>query len=305
MSDRLDLLLDHVREAEPSDDAFVMGVMTRVNAEETRLTARLARRGLRRPMVMGVVAAVVVTGGAVAAVVGTKPVPETPATQRPAAIVEASDEPTSDAGPAPKRSAAGIAATDPAPTSSKVPTGEGYATDHTSFIVDATTGLLLQTETYTNAFTVEKAQRVTLTLENTGRHPITIDASEGCAMQVMAYAADDNQPDTALITDPSARFEWECAGSDSDPRGRVFGDTFLLAPGERKVADAFLTLPQEGTWKISGMCRCEYRQIKPTPVPKGNPIDELTRRALPSPLLPEQPDGKNLVAPPVGIRADQ
>jgi hypothetical protein len=305
MSDQLDLLLDSVREMDPFDEGFVQNVMTEVRADEARLVRKLARRGLRRPMVMGVAAAVIVTGGAVAAVVGTNPSQDKPATStRPAVPVVAEDERATTA----PRAVAPIAPVSDAasPAATKVPSGKGFLTDHTSFIADAKTGLLLKTESYTNGFTVGKPQRVTLTLENTGRYPVAFNASDGCALQVMAYGADEGaaEPDASLITDPEGKFEWVCAGSDEDPRVQTVGDSWVLAPGERKVADAFVVLPEKGAWWLSGMCRCEYKQVKPTPMPKADPLTDLTRRALPSPLLPEEPDGKNLVAPPIGVRAD-
>jgi hypothetical protein len=303
VSDQLDLLLDATREPEPFDDAFVASVMTQVNADETRRQAKLARRGIRRPMVMGVVAAIVVTGGAVAAVVGTNPLhrDEAVSTKRPAVTItaEESDEPAA----APRASAKQAVPSVASPAKTKVPTGEGYLGEHTSYIVDAATGLLLQTETYSTTFVIGQAQRITLTLENTGRHPIAFNATDGCPLQVMAYG-DENTTPESLITDPDGRFEWECAGSDDDPTIAKFGDTFILQPGERKVADAYVTLPSKGTWSVAGMCRCEYRKVEPTPVPKSDPLTDLTRRALPSPLLPDQPDGKNLVAPPIAVRAD-
>jgi len=300
VTDQLDLLLESVREAEPNDEAFVQSVMADVRADETR---RVGRRRLRRPMVIGISAAIVVTGGAVAAVVGTNPKPdEAQATRRPA-IVVTSEEPA-DEPAAPKATQARPAKEDPAPKSTTTPVGAGYATDHSSFIVDDETGLMLRTDTYTNEFTTSKPQRVTLTLENTGRYPIAMSASQGCALQVMAYGAEDRTaPDTSLLTDPDGKFEWVCAGSDDDPRSETSNERWALAPGERRTADAFIVLPETGEWKVSGICRCEYTQVKPTPFKSSDPLTELTNRALPSPLLPEQPDGRNLVTPAIGVRA--
>jgi uncharacterized iron-regulated membrane protein len=299
VTDQLDLLLESVREEEPNDDAFVQRVMADVRADETR---RAGRRRMRRPMVIGISAAIVVTGGAVAAVVGTNPrTEEAQATKRPAIVISSQEPGEESARP---RATQARPADDAEPASTQAPTGAGYATDHSSFIVDKETGLMLQTDAYTNEFTASKPQRVTLTLENTGSYPITMSASEGCALQVMAYGAEGPAPDTALLTDPDGKFEWVCAGSDADPRLQAGNESWVLAPGERRTADAFLTLPQTGEWKVSGMCRCDFKQVKPTPIQTTDPLTDLTNRALPSPLLPEQPDGSNLVTPAIGVRAN-
>jgi hypothetical protein len=299
VTDQLDLLLESVREDEPTDEAFVQRVMADVRVDETR---RTGRRRLRHPMVIGISAAIVVTGGAVAALVGTNPTTDeaAQATRRPA-IVVTSQEPEQVA----PRATQARPASEPAPESTTTPVGAGYPTDHSSFIVDEETGLMLRTDTHTNAFTTSKPQRVTLTLENTGGYPIALSASQGCALQVMAYGAEDaTAPDTSLLTDPDGKFEWVCAGSDADPRSGDGDETWVLAPGERRTADAVLVLPEAGAWKVSGMCRCDYNQVKPTPFETSDPLADLTNRALPSPLLPEQPDGRNLVTPAIGIRAD-
>ncbi len=305
MSDQLDLLLDSVREPEPFDETFVASVM----AEVTRIDAKRSyrRRGLRRPLVMGIAAGIVVTGGAVAAVVGTNPSnDEARATKAPPAAVTVSATPDDRRASADAPATQAAPADDPAPARTKTPKGAGYASDHSAFIVDEETGLLLQTDTHSAAFTVGKAQRVTLTMENTGDFPIAMSAPDGCPLQVMAYGADEGvgTPDSSLLTDPRGRFEWVCAGSDDDPRDPSEDQAWVLAPGERTTADAFLVLPEGGDWTVNGMCRCDYKQVKPTPVPKSDPLTQLTRRALPSPLLPEQPDGKNLVTPPIAVRAD-
>lgn len=303
MSDQLDLLLGSAREPEPFDENFVQAVMTEVHRVEAR---RTYRRGLRRPMVMGIAAAIVVTGGAVAAVVGTNPSDDARTTDPPASVVTVT-RPGADPTAPGSAPAAGTASDGTSPAEATTPAGRGYSSDHVSFTLDEATGLSLQTDTHTNIFTVGRTQRVTLTLENTGRYPIAVSSSDGCPLQVMAYGDHDptTAPDTSLLTDPQARFEWECAGSDDDPRTGGGSTTWVLAPGERTTADAFLVLDQTGDWSVSGMCRCTYEQVKPTPVPKSDPLQGLeVPAALPSPLLPEQPDGRNLVTPPIAVRAD-
>jgi hypothetical protein len=78
---------------------------------------------------------------------------------------------------------------------------------------------------------------------------------------------------------------------------------FVLKPGESRTAKAQVRLPQSGEWDIIGVCRCSYTQVRPTPVPKDDPLGQLTQRALPSPLLPESTNGENLTTPPVRVRA--
>ena len=302
MSDALDLLLDLAREEHPSDDGFVARVMADVRQDEQRTWRRSV---LRRPMVIGAAAAVLVTGGTVAAVVGTNPGPERTQAPKTSAPVDDVRKPSTSvtvtAAPAPvtKPRAA-------APAPSKVVTDtSGFLTDHTAFIRDAKTGLLLQTETYTNEFVVGKDHRVTITLENTGTKPVRFSAARGCALQVMAFPEGSNSaPAYQAPEDYSGRFEWECAGSDADPRTQPFTEDFVLAPGERRTADAYVKIGSAGEWKIGGMCRCSYsRQDDVGTPPKSDPLTELFRRALPSALLPEPSDGRDLVTPGIIVRA--
>ena len=300
MSDALDVLLDLTREQEPFDDAFVARVMADVRTCEQRPT----RRGMRRPMVIGIAAAVLVTGGTVAAVVGTNPGAPEPAAPRASARVEVTQAPPSPivvtAAPAP----AARSTTQPAPKT-VVEDASGFLTDHTAFILDAKTGLRLQTETYTNDFVVGKDHRVTLTLENTGSKPVRFSAAKDCALQVMAFPKGSNS--AAVYSSPeeySGPFEWVCAGSDVDPRAQPFNEDFVLEPGDRKTADAYVRLGTAGEWKIGGMCRCSYSRQEDVQAPeKSDPLTELFRRALPSPLLPERYEGRNLVTPGIIVRA--
>ena len=296
--DALDLLLDEVREPWPTDKAFVDTVMNDVRAYETR-----RRFTMRRPMVFGLAVAAVVTGGAVAAVVGTNP---TPAKQ---AIV--SSAPTHSVGlAAPKRTSTGVTVKPPA-SASAVPSApgvvqkaRGYATDHTSFAFDTKTGLKLITETYTNSFTTSKSQRVTLTLINTGKTPLAFNSQKDCALQVMAYPASEAASTYTNPEDYSGNFEWVCAGSDADPRTATIPDSFVLASGATKTVDAQLTISKPGQWNVVGMCKCSYSKVSSPSPDKSNPLDDLTRRALPSPLLPQRSDGANLSTPPIRVRSE-
>ena len=302
MSNALDVLLDLTREEHPSDDVFVARVMSDVRTYEQRS----GRRMLRRPMIIGVTAAVLVTGGAVAAVVGTNPSEPKPAAPRISAPAVAPQAPraTVEVTSAPKPATTSPRSAAPAPK--VVEDAAGFLTDHTAFILDAKTGLRLQTETYTNEFIAGKDHRVTLTLENTGTKPITFSAAKDCALQVMAFPEGSNSASVYQAPeDYSGSFEWVCAGSDTDPRTQAFSEDFVLQPGERRIADAYLNLRTAGEWKIGGMCRCSYSRMESVsaPAPKSNPFSELFRRAVPEPLQPEKYEGRDLVTPGIIVRA--
>jgi hypothetical protein len=300
MIDKLDLLLEQVREPEPFDETFVQSVM-----QEVRVTEMQPSRwsSLRRPTVTMIAAAALITGGAVAAVVGTNPVERDRAAEKPRAAtsVTVTDAPVD----IPKVSAPVVGAKDPAASVADL-APEGFTTKHTSYITDAATGLRLETETYTNTFELDREHRVTLTLENTGRHPISISAAKGCGLQVLGSQKGD--PSASASGEPaeySDDLAWVCAGSTADPRVAVANERYVLAPGERRVADSFIRLRSVGEWSLVGVCRCTYTQVRPTPVPKDDdPLSDLARRALPSPLLPEQPDGSNLATPAIRVYVD-
>ncbi|MEX2395183.1 MAG: hypothetical protein WD826_11975, partial [Actinomycetota bacterium] len=109
MIDKLDLLLDQVREPEPFDETFVQNVMHEVRTTELR---RNRLRSLRRPTVTMIAAAALITGGAVAAFVGTNPVDRDRAAEAPrgSATVTVTDAPVA----VPKVSAPVIDAEQPA-----------------------------------------------------------------------------------------------------------------------------------------------------------------------------------------------
>ena len=293
MIDELDLLLEQVREADPGDEGFVQSVMNDVRADEQR---RVGRRALRRPMIMGIAAAVLVTGGTVAAVVGSnpgqrRPEASAPVARPPAIVTSAAPKASSPVG------SGGGAIAEPKGTVEKAAkAGSGYLTDHTSFIVDKKTGLSLETESYTNAFVTDEAQKVTLVLANTGKYPITITSPKGCGLLVSAVRG-------GTEIDASLGAASACAGSSADPRTPTADETWVLRPGERRIANAKLTLPTDGAWSVIGKCQCTYKQMGPTPVPKSDPLGDLTHRALPAPLSLEQPDGSNLTTPPIRVRS--
>jgi hypothetical protein len=301
MSDALDLLLEQTRETAPYDEDFVQNVMAGVNTYEQR---RWSRRLSRRPIAFGVAAVVMVTGGTVAAVVGTNPsTPTEEATSAPR-IVRATREPASSVT---------VSATPVRPSTAKPSAAapvkertEGFLTDHTAFILDAKTGLRLETETYTNDFKVGKDHRVTLTMENTGSKRIRFSAPKDCGLQVMAFPSDTNSaPVYQSPEEYTGPFEWVCAGSDGDPRAQPLNEEFTLAPGERRIADAYVSLDKPGEWKLAGMCKCSYSRMESvsSPKPKDDPLSELFGHALPSPLMPESSEGKDLVTPGIIVRS--
>jgi hypothetical protein len=284
----------------PSDEAFVQRVLSDVRSFETR---RFGRRSLRRPMVFGITAVVLATTGAVAAVVGHNPEP--PRQQQPAPSKGTATVHVATARPATPSAARSVASDKTKPSTDAKPASRGFLSDHTSYALDEKTGLRLETETYTNEFAIGKTHRVTLTLDNTGRDAIAFSAPKDCALQLMAFPAGGAGAQNGSPTDPTARFTWVCAGSDADPRADALKDKFVLQPGDRKTADAFIDLKEAGEWTIVGMCRCSYSRIAPTATPaKSDPLSDLLGDALPSPLLPERSDGKNLTTPPIRVRAE-
>jgi hypothetical protein len=257
--------------------------------------------------VLGISAAIVVTGGAVAAVVGTNPGADRAAspTTRPAAVI-ASDEPAPRSSSSSSTSTGDAASPDaPVAPATDTPSKTGYSSDHSSHTLDPATGVLLTTDTHTTHFARSKEHRVTVTVENTGEYPVVFSAEQGCGLQVVATAGSEVPalPD-GTISDDTPWFEWECAANEGEPRLVAPTETWVLAPGDSKTADATLVLDQAGGWNISGVCRCTYRQVKPTPVPKGGPLVDLTKGTLSVPLADESPDGSNLITPPIGVKVD-
>lgn len=290
MIDELDLILSELREEPAADEAFVRSVMADVRQDELK---RLGRRRLRKPTVTMLAAAALVTGGAVAAVVGSNPETATERTAEPPATTIVATEERASA-PAPRALAAETGTDARTPISpSTAPVTNGYPTEHTSVVTDAKTGLRLTTEAYTNTFTVGESYRTTLTLENTGKEPVSVVSPKGCGLQAMATPAKGNKGDLS----------WSCAGSEQDPRTPGLDEQRVLAPGERVTADAFVTLATAGEWSLVGVCRCAYETVEPAPVPKNDPVSLLTQRALPAPLLVDEPDGRNLATPPIRVFA--
>jgi hypothetical protein len=298
----LDLLLAQVREDEPQDDLFVRRVMSEVRQHKPR---RLGT--IRRPMIIGFAAATVAMGGAVAAFVGSNP--DAPAKPAKTATVAAPapsvtvNEPAKDV---PKATAPLPVA--PSKPAEPVKKARGYLSEHTAYAFDEKTGLRMETETYVGQIVEGRELRVTMMLENTGPKSIEFSAPRDCAMQARAVPAGGDV--NAAYTNPNGytgRMEWTCAGSDASPRLSQFNEKFVLAPGERRIADTFLAL-EAGQWNVIGVCRCAYKVAQePTPAPKTNPLVELFGSALgASPELPELPDGGktyDLATPPIGIRS--
>lgn len=294
----LAVLLQVAREDEPADDLFVQRVMSEIRSGRTRRT-------VRRPMIFGIAAAVIATGGAVAAVVGSNPkTPEPEIRSTRPAVREATKQPPApviiEAKPRADRVAPPVAARP------SVGETEGFLTDHTAFILDAKTGLRLQTETYTNEFAIRKARRITLTLENTGTKPVRFSAAKDCALQVMAFPDGSNSaPAYESPESYTGSFEWACAGSDANPRTQAFGEEFVLRPGERKIEDAYITIRRAGIWKVGGMCRCSYARTDSTsaPEPKEDIVTQLLGYPLTAPLMPKESEGRDLVTPGIIVRA--
>ncbi len=287
----LDQLLDLSREAEPMDDGFVRLVMEDVHADVRR---RSRMKLVRRPVVFGIAAAVLATSGAVAALVGTytTPKPSVAASSSPGiARVVVSAAPSHPA-PAALPSASAIAPSASAASNTAKKGHFGISSLHTAWVIDDATGLKLTTETYKNSFTTAKAQRVTLTLLNTGSSPIVVSGLNSCALEVGATPAHGDAMKPA------------CAS------GGVSNGSVLLAPGGFYTAVADVALPTSGTWNIVGSCTCAYSAPTQSLTKKDNPLGGVLNKAAPSELLPAKKDSPSagtakLSTPAIGVTASK
>jgi hypothetical protein len=303
VSNSVDLLLAQAREPEPVDDGFVASVMRDIE-ELPELRSRLI--ALRRPLFAATVAAVVLTGGAVAALVGTQvlsPDRDDGSRGSPRSSVSVTSQPGAS-----DPNASGTAS-ESTPAASKEARSAIEGTRHTISVVDPKTGLLLETETYTNEFGTGLPHRVTLRIKNTNRGPLAITGYQNCFMQAMAFPMSSSSGDQA----PEEYYDehsnqtgtqWECAGSDGDARSPSSGtETFVLQPGAQRTADAMITLPTAGSWGVMGMCRCDVADSS-APMAPSDPLDDLTKRVLPSPLIDVDLDpDAGLLTPPIGVKA--
>jgi hypothetical protein len=285
MEARLDVLLELAREPHTSDEPFVGRVMALVVAD-----AAARKRSFIRPAAAIAASVVVLAGAMVALFRSTAPAPDV--------ALHATHGATATARPL---STDGRAARSPAPTGgatqhAAIPKS-GYTSPTSSYAVDHETGLRLQTEIYRTEFPPDVPQRVTLTLENTGRRPVSISAQHGCALRVAAYPTEAEGADGQ---------SWNCATSSSDARA-AGAETFVLEPGEKLAADATIVLGASGDWSLVGKCRCAYEQENPSSVvPDGNPLGDLSRFGadLPSYPAPTTDEGaEGLVTPPIRVTA--
>ncbi len=303
----LDILLAQVREPEPVDDGFVSSVIRDIESLPELPSSRLA--ALRRPLVAVTATAIVLTGGAVAALVGTQiahDLGEGSSSNEPRASVSVDSGQQESSDP-----------TDPA-VSDVLPGGGGgnrsalQGSSHVASVLDPNTGLRLVTDTHTNDFTTGKLQRITLTLSNTGKKPLAITGYKDCFLQTMAFPLEAGSSGTGdSAADYYERYknqtgvEWKCAGSDASPRvPTAAGDTFVLRPGETQSRDAMLALPTDGNWGVLGMCRCEVTDPS-DPAPKDDVVfNDFTTRVLPSPLITlDIETGEATMTAPIRVRA--
>jgi len=285
----LDQLLEAAIEPEPMDDGFVASVMDEVHAHEQR---RWRMKLVRRPVVFGVAAAVLATSGAVAALVGTHAPSHNAAvaTPRTATVTVSSAPPARSVGVLPP-SASSVAS----PSSSATgPSGHaGFASVHAAFVVDPTTGLKLTTETFTNDFRTGKAQKVALTVLNTGSVPIAVSGLNSCGLQVTATPAAGNALSPV------------CAS------GGVSNTDVLLAPGGFYTANANITLPSAGNWGIVGQCTCAYSHPTQTNLTSktNTGLGGLLGKQAPPALIahPESPASgvSKLSTPAIGVDASR
>ncbi len=302
---QLDVLLAQTRETEPVDDGFSASVMRDIESLDVVAGSRLT--ALRRPMVAITATAVVLTGGAVAALVGTQIANnnEGGATSEPRASVSVSSGP--DVSTNPK---AGGAHDATASRDSDLKAAiDGSA--HTISVVDPNTGLRLQTDTRMNEFQTGTPQRVTLTLTNTSEKPLAITEYKDCSLQVMAFQmgsapAGENQTPAEYYDHyrNEEGVERVCAGSGTTPRApTAAANAFVLQPGATHSSDAMLTLPSDGNWGVMGICSCDGTEAG-APAPKDNPFGDFKSRVLPFPLITLDVDtGEATITPPIRVTA--
>ncbi len=287
LDDRLDALLRRGREPEPDDDGFTDRVMTAVRGDELAPRRRW-RRFVTRPTVLAA-AAVLVAGGALAAVRTTAPdrdaASEQPAPARTAPATSTDDEMPATTVESTSPPADG-SSSEPEPTPPVRRHGDvewGYTSSHTAYVKDP--HLRMETETYTNQIPVSEPHRVTMTLTNIGDRPVGIYAPDGCALTVAGYRAENRTKDPSEFDDPStARHPgeakvWNCAGPGDDPRTREQREPsfFVLEPNESLTEDALLFLPEGGEWAILGHCQCHRRVARDEPADTPKPTTKPSR----------------------------
>lgn len=300
LDDRLDPLLDAAREPDPSDDGFTERVISAVRAPDRAPSAW--RRFVTRPVVLSA-AAVLVAGAAFAAV--RTVVPERRDAQAPQDVgkgAAVAPLPRREPQPsdAPRETSRPRGDATPSPTSGRRGSAEyGYTSSHTAYAMQG--GLRLTTETYSNEFPAGQAARVTVTLENVTREAISFYAPRGCALTVGAgRESSDNQQRV-----------WTCTGRGGDPRTQKETEQVVLAPGERRVEDAALALPEPGEWQVYGMCQC-YRRTTTGERPRQTDapvVDGFIQRPVPTPAqpgrtaVPDEDSSYRLSTPPIRVVA--
>lgn len=280
---RLDDLLARARESEPADDGFTQRVMGAIAADSRGL--RRVRRFVARPALLAV-AAVVLAGGAFAAVrTVTAPPSSTPAAAPVAEATPASDRAPAGAPPAAAASTPASTATSASPTPMamrKHGAELGYTSDHTAYAIDR--GVRLELETFVNELEVGRAHTVRATLENLTDSRVALAGREGCLVMVMA-ARD--------------------GGGRGEGTFRCVGRPLVLEPRSRVTYDVRITLEKAGEWGVFAQCTCWDDAVpQATPTQKPGLLDVSV--APPEPKSPRQPSGegmRRLVTPPVRIRA--
>jgi hypothetical protein len=314
METKLDAILELAREPEPSDEPFVGRVMVTVRADAERRWRR--RRAIARPAILGV-AAVLVTGGAVAAFVRSIG-PDQAAdvnvrTTRGAAVTARPSTRTTAAPASTEFPTQAVAGDGPGSETFRRDDLEwGYTSEHSAYVLDTRTGLRLQTETYVNEVTTGRPHVVTLTLANLGDRPIGISSGEGCALSVAAYHSDERGGgDPSAFDNPTSPKDPQSSNTWCATGGKQQPEKFVLRPGDVRTADIRIVLSQSGNWAVLGMCRCTYGRGEsgPTrPTPEKDAVNELDRvgvdvPALPSPLVSNERDSKRLFTPPIRVLA--
>lgn len=317
MKSSLDAILELTRDPDPVDERFVARVMEPVRSAAQRRSRR--RRSVTRPAILGI-AAVLVTSGAVAALVRSVAPERTP---------DVNVHSTQGTGVTGRGSSAGersavdrniptqAVAGDGASSSGTFRSNDlewGYTSQHTSYVLDTRTGLRLETETYQNEVLTGRPHRITLTLANLGNRPIGVSTADGCALSVIAYHDEqsDGSGDPSAFRDPTSTKDPQRSNTWCAARGKEDPEKFVLKPGDVRTVDIRISLGRSGNWAVLGMCRCSYTggsdSVPARPTPEKDAARELGRvgldfPALPSPVDSQKSSGKRLFTPPIGVLA--
>jgi hypothetical protein len=303
----LDELLDLARGREPEDDGFTEIVMQAIRRPSRHASA--THRFFTRPAVLAA-AAVLATGGALAAAVRTARAPTTQASPSAAPAgalrqVAPRGQAIAPASTAARRSPdaqTSVAAprSTPAwrPTAFRNTTYEwGSTSPHTAYVLDRRTGLRVDVDTRETALRAGGAHDVVVSVKNTTDSPVGVSSQGGCAVSAAVWTGGPGTSSAAPGTsrDPAKARYWTC---DDGTAGRAGGaEEFVLAPHAARTSTIRFTLGA-GTWSVAAVCRCDV-------VTAVSPGGGMTFGGLPASLVNGQASSGTsaLMTPLLGVKA--